>query len=169
MEKENEKAKRFCMDRLDCSKYHLNSTEPHQIKIPCIEEADTKIKVEKSEDIQSTIDYEYEYETQDSTLADNLKSDDCDLITKIEIEEDFTDNLESDDCDLITKIEIEEDLVIKTESSDLSEFIEQCHKEDISEEIRTESEFIEPDEEIMNPVTIEEFFPQWKPDPFAQH
>ena len=88
-EKENEKAKRFCMDRLDCGKYHLNSTEPHQIKIPCIEEADTKIKVEKSEDIQSTIDYEYEYETQDSTLADNLESDDCDLITKSEIEEDL--------------------------------------------------------------------------------
>ena len=148
MEKENEKAKRFCMDRLDCSKYHLNSTEPHQIKIPCIEEADTKIKVEKSEDIQSTIDYEYEYETQDSTLADNL---------------------ESDDCDLITKIEIEEDSVIKTESSDLSEFIEQCYKEDISEEIRTESEFIEPDKEIMNPVTIKEFFPQWNTKTFEEH
>ena len=60
-------------------------------------------------------------------------------------------------------------MVIKAESSDLSEFIDQCHKEDISDEIRTESEFIEPDEEIMNPVTIEEFFPQWKPDTFAQH
>ena len=44
--------------------------------------------------------------------------------------------------------------------SDLSEFIEQCHKEDICDEIRTESEFIEPDEEVMNPVIIEEFFPQ---------
>ena len=32
-------------------------------------------------------------------------------------------------------------------------------KEDISDEIRTEREFLEPDE-IMNPVTIEEFFPQ---------
>ena len=71
--------------------------------------------MEKSEDIQTTIDYEYEYETQDSTLADNL---------------------DASDCDLISKIEIEEDLVIKTESSDLSEFIEQCHKEDISKEIR---------------------------------
>ena len=110
MEKENEKAKRFCMDRLDCGKYHLNSTEPHQIKISCMEEADTKIKIEKSEDIQSTIDYEFE--TQDSTLADNL---------------------DSSECDLVSKIEIEEDSVIKTESSDLSEFIEQCHKEDISE------------------------------------
>ena len=95
-------------------------------KISCIEEADTKI--EKSEDIQSTIDHEYEYETQDSTP---------------------TDNLDSSDCDLISKIEIDEDLVIKTESSDVSEFIEQCHKEDISNEIETESEFKEPDEEIM--------------------
>ena len=120
MEKENEKAKRFCMDRLDCGKYHLNSTEPHQIKISCIEEADTKIKVEKIEDIQSTIEYEYKYETQDSTLADNL---------------------DSSDCDLITKIEIKEDLGIKTESSDLSEFIEQCHRGDISNSI--EPEFIE--------------------------
>ena len=136
--------------KLDCNKYlkHLNSPELDDIKISCTEEADTKIKREKCEDIQSTIDYEYVYETQDST---------------------HTDNLESDNCDLISKIEIEEDLVIKTESSDLSEFIEQCHKEDISDEIRTESEFLEPDEEIMNPVTIEEFFPQWKPDMFAQH
>ena len=85
MEKENEKAKRFCMDRLDCGKYHLNSTEPHQIKISCIEEADTKIKVEKSEDIQSTIDYEYEYESQKLTLAGNMVSSDCGLISKIEI------------------------------------------------------------------------------------
>ena len=92
------------IEKLDCSKYlkHLNSTEPDHIKISCIEEADTKIKMEKSEDIQSTIDYEYKYKTQDSTLADNL---------------------ESDDCALINKIEIEEDLVIKAESSDLSEFI----------------------------------------------
>ena len=120
MEKENEKAKTFCMDRLDCSKYHLNSTEPHQIKIPCIEEADTKIKVEKSEDIQSTIDYEYEYESQKLTLAGNMVSS---------------------DCGLISKIEIKEDLVIKTESSDLSEFIEQCHNKDISSSM--EPEFIE--------------------------
>ena len=68
-------------------------------------------------------------------------------------------HIKSEDGDLNS--EIDNDLVIKTESSDLSEFIEQCHKEDISNEIRTKSEFIEPDEEIMNPVTIEEFFPQW--------
>ena len=55
---------------------------------------------------------------------------------------------------VIYKLELEEDLVIKTESSDLSEFIEQCHEEDISNEILTESKFIEPDEEMMNPVTI---------------
>jgi len=138
------------IEKLDLSKYlkHLNSTEPHQIKISDDDEADPKIKIEKSEDIKSTIDHEYKYETQDSTL---------------------TDNLESGDCDLISKIEIEEDLVIKKESSDLSEFIEQCHKEDISTKIRTESEFIEPDEEMMNPVTIEEFFPQWNTNKFDQN
>ena len=132
------------IEKLDCSKYlkHLNSTELDDIKISCMEEADTKIKIEKSEDIQSTIDYEFE--TQDTTLADNL---------------------DSSDCDLVSKIEIEEDLVIKTESSDLSEFIEQCHAEDISNESRAESEFLEPDKEIMNPVTIEE----WNTHYFNQH
>ena len=70
------------IEKLDCSKYlkYLNSTELDDIKISCIEEADTTIKMEKSEDIQSTIDYEYVCETQDSTLADNLYSSDCDLI-----------------------------------------------------------------------------------------
>ena len=41
------------------------------------------IKIEKSEDILSTIDHEYEYETND------MKSEDFDLISKIEIEEDI--------------------------------------------------------------------------------
>ena len=67
---------------------------------------------------------------------------------------------------VIYKLGLEEDLVIKTESSDLSEFIEQCHEEDISNEIRTESKFLEPDEEMKNPVTIEEFFPQWNTNMF---
>ena len=104
-------------EKLDCSKYlkHLNSTELDDIKISCMEEADTKIKMEKSEDIQSTIDYEFE--TQDSTLADNL---------------------ESDDCDLITKSEIEEDLVIKTESSELSES-NSSYNEHERTEIKTEN------------------------------
>ena len=138
------------IEKLDYTKYlkYMNSTEPNEIKISGIEEANTKIKIEKSEDLPSTIDHEYKYESQDSTLADNL---------------------DSSNCDLISKIEIEEDLVIKTESSDLSEFIEQCHEEDISNIIRPESEFIEPDEEIMNPVIIEEFFPQWNTNMFDQH
>jgi len=100
------------IEKLDYSKYikHMNTTEPNEIKISGIEKANTEIKIEKGEDIPYTIDHEYEYESQDSALADNL---------------------DSSSCDLISKIEIEEDLVIKTESSDLSEFIEQCQKEDI--------------------------------------
>ena len=44
---------------------------------------------------------------------------------------------ETCDDDLQTKIEIEEDFVLKTESSDLSEFIDQCSREDVKSEDET--------------------------------
>jgi len=71
---------------LDLSEYQnsQNSTEPEFIEISCMDVADTEIKIEDNIDPLS---------------------------------------LDSSNCDLISKIEIEEDLVIKTESSDLSEFI----------------------------------------------
>ena len=138
------------IEKIDITKYlkHLNSSELDQldqIQIFDPEEVGTNVK---SEDIRATIDHEYESETKDSKLNEYL---------------------ESDDCDMISKIEIEEDLLITTESSDLTEFIEQCQKEDISNEIRPESEFIGPDEENMNPVTIEDFFPQWNSHYFDKH
>ena len=133
----NGKKVKVMIEKLDCSTYlkHLNSSTPDQIQIFDNEEAITNIKIEKSEDMISTIAHEYDYEAKDSKLNDKF---------------------DLDDCDLISKIEIEEDLAIKTEPPDLSEFIEQCHAEDIFNEFRTESE---PDEEIMNPVAIERFFP----------
>ena len=108
------------IEKLDCSTYlkHLNSSTPDQIQIFDNEEAITNIKIEKSEDMISTIDHEYEDETKDSK---------------------FNDKFELDDCDLIFKKEIEEDLAMKTESSDLFEFIEHCRSEDIS----SSAEFIE--------------------------
>ena len=122
---------------------HMNPTEPDPIQIFDNEEAITNIKIEKSEDMISTIDHEYEYETKDSKLNDNLVSD---------------------DCDLIFKKEIEEDLAMKTESSDLSEFNEHCRSEDIS----SSAEFIElsgidvSDTEIkiedsVDPLSTDEF------------
>ena len=65
---------------------------------------------------------------------------------------------EDHDGDLQTKIEIEEDFALKTESSDISEFIEQCNRED-GDEVRTleeENIYIE----MMNPAIRAEFFPQ---------
>ena len=133
------------IEKLDCSTYlkHLNSSTPDQIQIFDNEEAITNIKIEKSEDMISTIDHEYEYEAKDSKLNDNLVSDDCDLILKIESEEDFG---------------------LKTESPDLSEFIEHCRSEDIS----SSAEFIElsgidvSDTEIkiedsVDPLSTDEF------------
>ena len=74
------------IEKPDLSKYlkHLNSTETNEIKISDVEEETTKIKIEKSTDIPSTIGHEYVYESQDSTLADNLDSSNCDLIFKIQ-------------------------------------------------------------------------------------
>ena len=56
---------------------------------------------------------------------------------------------ETCDDDLQTKIEIEEDFVLKTESSDLSEFIDQCSREDVKSEDETLQED-NIDMEIMN-------------------
>jgi len=77
------------IEKLDLSKYlkhHIsqNSVESEYIEISGMDVADTEIKIEDNIDPLS---------------------------------------LDSSNCDLISKIEIEEDLVIKTESSDLSEFI----------------------------------------------
>ena len=70
------------------------------------------------------------------------------------------DRIDPEDYDgeLQSKIEIEEDFVLKTESSDLSEFIEQCNRED-GDKVRTleeENIYIE----TMNPAIRAEFFPQ---------
>ena len=66
---------------------------------------------------------------------------------------------ETYDGDLQTKIEVEEDFVLKTESSDLSEFIDQCNREDV----KSEDETLQEDNiymEIMDPAIRAEFFPQ---------
>ena len=67
---------------------------------------------------------------------------------------------ETCDDDLETKIEIEEDFVLKTESSDLSEFIDQCSREDV----KSEDETLQEDNiymENMNPAIRAEFFPNY--------
>ena len=67
---------------------------------------------------------------------------------------------ETCDDDLQTKIEIEEDFVLKTESSDLSEFIDQCSREDVKSEDETLQED-NIDMENMNPAIRAEFFPNY--------
>jgi len=66
-------------------------------------------------------------------------------------------------CDLESKIEVEEDILFKTESSDLSEFIDQCHREDAAAEVGPLQgcyAYRETEEELNSePVTFEEFFP----------
>ena len=70
---------------------------------------------------------------------------------------------ESVSCDLESKIEVEEDILFKTESSDLSEFIDQCHREDAAAEVGPLQgcyAYRETEEELNSePVTFEEFFP----------
>ena len=73
-----------------------------------------------------------------------------------------TNTPESGTCDLMSEIEVEEDMILKTESSDISEFIEQCHEEDIfrdSGDLDYDVINTQPEEQIWNPDIKAEFFP----------
>ena len=83
------------------------------------------------------------------------------LITIVQQNKSTIDSIDPEDCDgdLQTKIEIEENFVLKTESSDLSEFIDQCNREDVKSEDETLQED-NIDMEIMDPAIRAEFFPE---------
>ena len=144
------------IENLDLNRYlshqnRLNSTEPEYMKISSIDKVDTEIKIEQSRYESSTHFYDGFSRTK--------------TLNKYEINDSKAINdFEHGGYDLQSIIEIKEELDIKTESSDLSEYIAECNKEDTSNIVRTDevkSEIKEPDAGISDPVTVEEFFPQW--------
>ena len=106
---------------------------------------------------------------QKEHMKSPVKKDESEVKQKDVTEEVYVEPLETsvikEDCDLESKIDIDEDKMFKTESADLSEFVQETnedsvdimtgHVDDDDESRRKEEE----EEEFSNRVTIEEFLP----------
>merc|ERR1740128_1103379 len=117
--KANGKHGKVMIEKLDLSKNlkhqnSQNSIETEFVEISYMDVADTEIKIEESVDPLS------------DPLSTNMHNDSISKEPPNKHKGEVfkpTASPHSDDCELQTKLEIEEDLVIKTEPSDVSEFI----------------------------------------------
>ena len=165
------------VQKLPLSKYQgylEHVQEPEFIEVSTMYDEEKEIKTEEGSDPLAIKSY-YDSENN-TTMVDKKKQKSVDSGGEIQIEIDeevhqrslhqcdyaATDPSDQEiyDDDLQTKIEIEEDFVLKTESSDLSEFIDQCSREDV----KSEDETLQEDNiymENMNPAIRAEFFPNY--------
>ena len=150
--------------------------EPEFIEVSEMYDEEKEIKTEDGSDLLSFKDYDKSEKNTSNVEMKKQSSVDGDCGIKIEIDEEVhqkslhqcdhaatgPSDQETYDDDLQTKIEIEEDFVLITESSDLSEFIDQCCREDVKSENEENVKMQDHNiyMEIMNPAIRAEFFPQ---------